>query len=551
MIQFFLECIAFQLLFLVIYDLFLKRETFFQWNRVYLIATYVLSIILPWIKIEAFKTSLPEELIVYPEYLWNMNMQAIALSGTGNSSLWNISLMNGILFGGMLLATLLFGYKIYQIYRLREKGEVHYLQTFTRVIVKQSKAAFSFFRTIFMGDEIAEEEYGSIIQHELVHIKQKHSLDLLFFELMRIMGWFNPLVYVYQSRISELHEFIADAQVSKTHKKKQYQLLLSQVFQTQNISFVNQFFKSSLIKKRIVMLQKQKSKKIYQLKYLALVPLVLGMLFYTSCEVKKIDNDEIESTELKSISENIEKVTFGEIDEVPVFPGCEDAEDKRACFQEKMREHIRKNFNYPEDAQELGLQGRVNIMFTIQKNGNIGNIRYRGPHELLEEEALRIIKKLPKMIAGRQEGIAVNVPFSIPISFRLQGDKTEKGAAIKNWDNELDIPFAIVDNVPIFPGCEDAEDKRACFNEMILKHIRKNFNYPLEAQKQGIQGRVNIMFTIQKNGNIENIRYRGSHELLEKEALRIINKLPKMMPGKHKGKAVNIPYSIPITFKLQ
>ncbi|PCJ98050.1 MAG: energy transducer TonB [Flavobacteriaceae bacterium] len=548
MVQYIIECVAFQLLFLVIYDLFLKKETFFQWNRIYLMGTYVLSMLLPWIKIEALKTSIPEQFAAYPEYLWNMDLQGVTVSQTENSNVLQISLLEGVLFGGMLLAVLFFAYKIYQIYSLRKKGEVHYFQTFTRVIVHRSKMAFSFFKTIFMGDQILEKEYEGIVQHELVHIKQKHSLDLLFFELMRIVGWFNPLVYIYQNRMSELHEFIADAQVSKTHKKEQYQLLLSQVFQTQNISFVNQFFKSSLIKKRIVMLQKAKSKRIYQLKYLALLPLVLGMMCYTSCEVEKKETNEIEGTNLKS--EPID-VPYAVVDEVPIFPGCEDSKDPRACFQEKIIEHIKKNFNYPEYAQELGLQGRVNIMFTVQKDGSIGKIRYRGPHELLEGEALRIIQKLPPMTAGRQNGIAVNVPFSIPITFRLQGDKASDVMKGSYWETKTDVSFSYVENVPVFPGCENVADKGACFKEKIQEHIRKNFKYPLEAQEKGIVGRVNFIFTIFKNGEIGNIRYRGPHELLEKEALRIIQKLPQMSAGEHHGKVVNVIFSMPITFKLE
>ena len=85
-----------------------------------------------------------------------------------------------------------------------------------------------------------------------------------------------------------------------------------------------------------------------------------------------------------------------------------------------MQKHIRRNFRYPEIAQEMGVQGRVNVMFTIQKDGSIGNIRYSGPDKNLEAEALRIIEKLPKMIPGKQRGRPVRVPFSIPITFKLQ-----------------------------------------------------------------------------------------------------------------------------------
>lgn len=128
---------------------------------------------------------------------------------------------------------------------------------------------------------------------------------------------------------------------------------------------------------------------------------------------------EVEDVEVEEVEEDID-VPFAVIEDVPIFPGCEGASDKRACFNEMMQQHIRKNFRYPEIAQEMGIQGRVNVMFTIQKDGSIGNIRYRGPDKNLEAEALRIIEKLPKMTPGKQRGRPVRVPFSIPITFKLQ-----------------------------------------------------------------------------------------------------------------------------------
>src|SRR5690606_23050570 len=127
-------------------------------------------------------------------------------------------------------------------------------------IIVGGNLAFSFFRNIFLGEEIQKDKKRElqIVAHELVHVRQRHSLDLIFFELARIPLWFNPLVYLYQARMAELHEFIADAQVVKAERKEHFQLLLSQTFQTQNISFVNQFFKGSLIKMRISMMQKNR-----------------------------------------------------------------------------------------------------------------------------------------------------------------------------------------------------------------------------------------------------------------------------------------------------
>ncbi|MGB0790361.1 MAG: energy transducer TonB [Flavobacteriaceae bacterium] len=128
---------------------------------------------------------------------------------------------------------------------------------------------------------------------------------------------------------------------------------------------------------------------------------------------------EIEEVEVEEIEEDI-SIPFAVIEDVPVFPGCEGASDKKACFQQQMQKHIRKHFRYPEIAQEMGVQGRVNVMFVIQRDGSIGGVRMRGPDKNLEAEALRIINLLPNMTPGRQRGRPVKVPFSIPITFRLQ-----------------------------------------------------------------------------------------------------------------------------------
>ena len=120
-------------------------------------------------------------------------------------------------------------------------------------------------------------------------------------------------------------------------------------------------------------------------------------------------------------------------------------------------------------------------------------------------------------------------------------------------DFDVDVPFAIIEDVPIFPGCERvAKDKRRdCFQEKIQRHISRNFRYPEIAQEMGIQGRVYVQFVISKGGEIVGIRTRGPDKNLEKEAQRIIGKLPKMTPGKQRGRPVRVPFSIPITFRLQ
>ena len=119
--------------------------------------------------------------------------------------------------------------------------------------------------------------------------------------------------------------------------------------------------------------------------------------------------------------------------------------------------------------------------------------------------------------------------------------------------DDVDVPFAVIEDVPIYPGCEKVakSQRRQCFQDQINKHIRKNFRYPEIAQEMGIQGRVYVNFVISKDGSITNVRMRGPDKNLEKEAARIISKLPNMTPGKQRGRPVRVPFSIPITFRLQ
>ena len=140
--------------------------------------------------------------------------------------------------------------------------------------------------------------------------------------------------------------------------------------------------------------------------------------------IESTETNEEEIVEIVEVEEEFEEVDvpFAVIEDVPIFPGCEkvDKSQRRACFQEQMNKHIRKNFKCPEIAQEMGIQGRVYVNFIIAKDGQITNIRMRGPDKNLEKEAQRIISKLPNMIPGKQRGRPVRVPFSIPIVFRLQ-----------------------------------------------------------------------------------------------------------------------------------
>ena len=124
---------------------------------------------------------------------------------------------------------------------------------------------------------------------------------------------------------------------------------------------------------------------------------------------------------------------------------------------------------------------------------------------------------------------------------------------VEELDEDVQVAFAVIEDVPVFPGCEKLSKKatKDCFQKKVQQHVASNFNYPQTALDLGIQGRVSVVFVIDKTGHIIGIRSRGPDNILEKEAERVIGMLPKMQPGKQRGKPVNVPYSLPIVFQVQ
>ncbi|NGX84432.1 M56 family metallopeptidase [Aequorivita sp. KMM 9714] len=467
MIHTILQILVFQLLFLAVYDLFLKKETFFNLNRAYLLLTPTLSIILPFVSLDFLQENIPQEYVV--------QLPAVILGNTAseagsNATFW-MSTLSSLYFIGVLFTSFIFSFKLLKIAKLRVSGKKKNSKGARLILLPKTDLVFSFFNTIYLGETVSEENKASIIAHEKVHIQHKHSLDLLYFELLRIVFWFNPLVYMFQNRIATLHEYIADSEITRyKYKKQYYQNLLSEVFQTEQISFVNTFFKQSLIKKRIIMLQKSKSQKAAQVKYLLLLPIIFSMLFYTSCsnepkpeEIQSTSQSDSEvMTKINELAEAIMKkgdmtaeeekalklltteaqpgdkvytsvreylddtkgqngmdVPYSVIDQVPTYPGCSgDNETMRKCMSTKIAESINSNFN-TSIVNDLNISGRqrIAVQFKIDKTGNVTDVRARAKHPELEAEAMRVVNLLPQMKPGEQKGEKVGVLYSLPIVF--------------------------------------------------------------------------------------------------------------------------------------
>ena len=288
------------------------------------------------------------------------------------------------------------------------------------------------------------------------------------------------------------------------------------------------------------------------------------LLAFTSILISiLLTNPAYSSNGLSLKNEQEEVIKFSDVEKPPFYiDWCTSniSKDKiRECTDSGIKLFAKTNFN-TEIAADLNLSGyqRITSAFIIDKSGKIDNIRVRASHPDLEKEALRVINLIPKMEPGRQNGEAVSTSYLLPIIFKVQSDSLSQSKKnpilnIVNGDN-VEVPFSVIENVPIFPGCDKGnnEARRKCMSQKITKFVQRKFNTDL-AGDLGLSGRqrISVIFKIDKNGDVVGVRARAPHPRLVKEATRVVNLLPKMKPGKQRGKAVVVPYSLPIIFQVQ
>ncbi len=479
MIAYILETLLFQSLFILFYLIALRRMTFFSSNRVFLLGSLIVSLILPLIELPAFRnTSLPVLNITSVETNL-IELEAIVL-GPGTDSP-GFSWILAIWIGGAVLSLFWLLFRLSRIHGLYRGNQSESFDSMRIVRLPGSDQAFSFFHWIFLGELLDTAQEKRILEHELAHARQWHSFDVVLLEAMRIPFWFNPIIWVYHRLLDEVHEYAADATVVSSNPPEQYyRELLGQVFGVPSRILGHTFFKKSLIVKRIKMLQRKSTRKSNLITYLLVLPLMGAMLWVSSCEQ---ESEPPATTEDVALTDT----------------------EKVADYKVRMMEILNQNEDLTPEQRQAILDDMV---AAIEKaSGSSGDVEFPGENA-------------------------------------TASGKTKDNRAI------VEVPFAVIDEVPVFPGCEDAADPKACFNKKMIEHVRKHFNYPEEAEANGIQGRVAVIFTIGVDGGIEKIATRGPHPLLEQEVKRIISRLPKMQPGIHEGGAVKVPFSLPIVFKL-
>ena len=451
--------------FYMFYRLLLARETFHRVNRVTLLLTAIASFVLPLCVITLHKTVTVEAVPMVS--VGDVQMEIAADTGP---QLWEILLP--VLFITGMLATL--GHTLLSLFRilmLIKHSEQHPQPDGTTICVTGNAdlAPFSWMHYIVMNRSDYDISDAAILAHERGHIRLHHSCDVLLVDLLTALQWFNPAMWMLRSDLRAIHEYEADAAVlSQGINARQYQyLLITKAGGIGGYSLANGITHSAL-KNRITMMLHTKSQRRNYLKLLALLPIVGVTLALnaetvtdyvynndepqkqvpvkkgkqnatiknngktilqvveapdqkTEAEAPKSEQKQYEATVTYEIKEDSPQDVFDVVEVMPQFPGG----------VQELFSFLSKTVKYPAEAEKAGTQGRVIATFVVRKDGSISDAHIvKSVDPLLDAEALRVINAMPAWTPGTQNGKPVNVKYTIPITFRLDGKTKEAPTAV-------------------------------------------------------------------------------------------------------------------------
>ena len=531
-------------LFYAFYKLFCQRDTFFRWHRTALLCFLAISILYPLIDLQEWVNRQPaiHELTIY--YMATLMAEESVITPTTQISdtptLMSLCLWTYLAGTGLML--LRFTMQLVSIFRMRMLGTPTWIGN-QRIISLPFKAApFSFFRWIFVHlPSMDDESRKEILTHEQTHARQWHSLDVILSEAVCIACWFNPFVWLLKNEIRLNLEYLADEKVTDTvQDARVYQYHLLGLANPNRQTGLYNNFNVSHLKRRIIMMNKKRTCTSGRLKYALFAPLTAALLLVSniSCTPSSQSEDGIPTTG--------DEVMSRKADDGDYYMVCEEMPEFAEGGIPGLMKFISSNLKYPAEALDKGIQGRVIVQFIVEKDGSLSNINVvRGVDPLLDDEAVRIIESSPKWKPGKQKGQAVSVKFTVPIRFKIPGKEeaaTESGDGQTADKVDANGVHMVCEEMPEFPG-----GMTEC-----MKYLGKNVKYPAEALEKGIEGRVIVQFVVEKDGSITNAKVvRGIHPSLDAEALRVMNSMPKWKPGKQKGQAVSVKYTMPVLFKLQ
>ena len=413
--------------FYLVYSIMLSRDTSYVRNRIFILLSLGTALILPLITLQTLK---PLNIQFFGKFLSDVFVTAAyngtKVSDTASSGNGYLEMIYSIYVIGMVVfaVKLLIDFFNLMFLIIRHKDEGSRIIRFHGF----STSGFSAMGYIFINTRLSPEEAGEIIRHEQNHLRRNHFIDIIFIEFVKAFQWFNPVVYLFNRSLRAVHEYQADQECLNSGVPiVNYQsLLLSQVFKSRAFNLTNSFSNPSLIKKRMVMMTKQRTSAIASAKMLIVVPVITLIFLAISASKSEVmppppppPPPQSQSTELKDNPQVVEEESIGEAKEVPyvvvekmpMFPGGDAA----------LLKYIAENTMYPELAKENNIQGRVIVRFCVTSKGSVNRISViKGVDPELDNEAIRVVNSLPTFRPGTQGGKPVPVWYMVPITFSLK-----------------------------------------------------------------------------------------------------------------------------------
>ena len=422
-----------------IYWLFLRKDTFHMVNRIYLVVTVIFSLLFPLLQINLPFDGTEQTTFVVMLDVVTISATTLQTSLLNHLSTFQIITIIYLTGAGIFLVRFLF--QLGQLFAMVHKHGISREEGLNIVFIDRNYAPFSFFNLIFINrKEVNKGNIKEIITHEQVHIRQKHSIDLIIIELMTIVQWFNPLVWLYRNSIKSIHEYLADEGVLvQGFDAMNYQNLLLHQSMGIQVNELTNNFNHSLIKKRIIMMTKNKSNFVARLKVLLVTPVAFFLvvaftaspMVQSMAQVDKAGNVEKETQVITPQKKPAEDV-FTVVEVMPKFPGGINAQMK----------YLQSEIKYPESARKAGKQGTVYVTYVVEKDGSITDTRVlRGFYKECDEEALRVVSAMPNWEPGLQRGKPVRVQFNVPIKFTLgNGEKEIDRDSDSDSDSDKNAP---------------------------------------------------------------------------------------------------------------
>ena len=410
-------------LFYGLYCLTLRRDRWLKLSQWYLLTTLWFSVIFPWFTLPSNLATAAQTVLPTEGYMATLDEITIsAYASMRTIDLADIHLIGVALSLGFLLfqigaqaVTILRLWRKHTVYRATDGYNIP--RNASLVLLDDDTAPYSFFRQIVVGTRgLSDDELRCILAHESLHVSRYHTADIICARLLCCGAWFNPFAWLMLRELRAVQEFQADAASIGSCGREGYLHLLYRQATGTGYGHITNNFLSINIKKRIVMMNKTKS-RFGAWKALAALP-VAAVLLMAGCQPangEAVEQEEIpfeatnvdESAPLDANTDEVFKVV--EVD--PEFPGGEEA----------LYKYLAENIKYPEKAKNNKVEGRVYITFVIEKDGTVSDAKVlRSVNEELDAEALRVINAMPKWKPGMQQGVPVRVQYNIPITFKLQ-----------------------------------------------------------------------------------------------------------------------------------